>query len=83
MPGRLPGRHRLRHRVQRWVHDPALGWLLIEEEVRVDPQQEDLTADDHLVETTAKDDPDGLDEGLPAPSQDPAVVYAPDGGQQQ
>jgi hypothetical protein len=36
--------------------------------------QEDLTADDHLVEDTVKDSPDSPDVDLPDPPQDPGYI---------
>jgi len=36
----------------------------------------DLTADDHLAVETDKDVPDGVDDDLPVPDQDPRVVPA-------
>lgn len=77
--GGRPGRHRLREPARRWIHDDALGWLHIPiDDEEVAPvaafEQDDLTADDHLVAQTEKDAPDHPDDDLPAPSQDPDVV---------
>jgi hypothetical protein len=38
------------------------------------PEQDDLTADDHLVEQTSKDAPNSPDLDLPDPPQDPSWV---------
>jgi hypothetical protein len=38
------------------------------------PDQDDLTANDHLVEQTAKDAPNSPDLDLPDPSQNPNWV---------
>lgn len=71
------GRHRLRENPRRWVHDMALGWLHIptdEENPVAAYEQDDLTADDHLVEQTEKDAPGHEDDDLVAPIQDPLAI---------
>lgn len=74
-----PGRHRLPEPTRSWVHDPALGWLHIpieEEDPVVSFEQDDLTADDHLVAQTEKDAPDLPDADLIQPIQDPLAIPA-------
>jgi hypothetical protein len=72
------GRHHLRETRRRWVHDLALGWLHIPTEDEEGPvaayEQDDLTADDHLVTQTEKDAADHPDAHLMQPVQDPDVI---------
>lgn len=55
----------------------ALGWLHIpidEEGPVAAYEQDDLTADDHLVAETEKDTPGHEDDNLYSPTQDPNVI---------